>query len=217
MSALTARAYGPAKRALDVTVALAVLALTAPVQVAVAAAVRHYLGKPVLFRQPRPGLGGRTFTLYKYRTMLAPDADRGVLTDAERLTPIGRLLRSTSLDELPTLWNVVRGEMSLVGPRPLLVGYLERYNADQSRRHEVRPGVTGLAQVSGRNALTWEDRLRLDVEYVDRRSFALDLKILAATVATVVRRTGVSAQGDATMPEFLGTPPLAAPDARQGR
>jgi lipopolysaccharide/colanic/teichoic acid biosynthesis glycosyltransferase len=196
-----------AKRALDLTASLIALVVTLPVQGAVALAVRLNLGRPVLFRQIRPGLKGELFTILKFRTMRPADPARGWIDDSSRLTPLGRVLRSASLDELPTLWNVVRGDMSLVGPRPLLPQYLERYSPEQARRHDVRPGLTGLAQVSGRNALTWEDRLRLDVEYVQRQSFALDLRILLKTLGTVVRRQGITAPGAATMTEFLGSRP----------
>jgi lipopolysaccharide/colanic/teichoic acid biosynthesis glycosyltransferase len=191
------------KRALDVSIAGLVLTVTAPVQAAVAMAVARDLGRPVLFRQERPGRGGHPFTLVKFRTMREPVA--GATDDAARLTSLGRVLRSTSLDELPTLWNVLRGEMSLVGPRPLLMDYLKRYTPEQARRHEVRPGVTGLAQVNGRNDLDWADRFELDVWYVDHRSLALDLRILAGTVAAVLARRGISAQGQATAAEFRGT------------
>lgn len=193
------------KRAVDVVVASVVLAASLPVQVGVAITVRTSMGSPVLFRQPRPGKDGVVFELVKFRTMRNPDAER--VTDAERLTPLGRFLRSTSLDELPTLWNVVKGDMSLVGPRPLLVEYLPRYSPEQARRHEVRPGITGLAQVSGRNAISWEQKLTLDVEYVDHQSLALDLQILARTAVSVLRRHGISAQGEATMAPFLGGGP----------
>lgn len=193
------------KRAVDVVVASVVLAASLPVQVGVAIAVRTSMGSPVLFRQPRPGKDGVVFELVKFRTMRNPDAER--VTDAERLTPLGRFLRSTSLDELPTLWNVVKGDMSLVGPRPLLVEYLPRYSPEQARRHEVRPGITGLAQVSGRNAISWEQKLTLDVEYVDHQSLTLDLQILARTAVSVLRRHGISAQGEATMAPFLGGGP----------
>lgn len=192
------------KRALDVAVAGALLVLTAPAQLAVAVAVRRRLGSPVLFRQARPGLHGRPFTLLKFRTMLDVDPARGLTTNEQRLTPFGRRLRATSLDELPSLWNVLRGDMSLVGPRPLRTDYLERYSARQARRHEVRPGVTGLAQVSGRNALGWDERLALDVEYVERRSLRLDLAILLRTLLTVVRRDGIDHEGHATMEAFQG-------------
>lgn len=194
--------YDATKRALDASVAAVGLVATAPLQAVVALAVLAKHGRPVLFRQPRPGKGGRVFELVKFRTMLLPDAQR--VSDADRLTPLGRFLRSTSLDELPTLWNVLKGDMSLVGPRPLLVQYLERYSPEQARRHEVRPGVTGLAQVRGRNGLDWDEKLALDVEYVDHRSFALDLRILWETVAVVLLRRGISADGHVTMAEFQG-------------
>lgn len=190
------------KRILDIAVAAVVLILTLPVQIIVAAMIMVKLGRPVIFRQPRPGRHGEVFTLYKFRTMRPLDPSRGLASDEARLTRFGRLLRGTSLDELPTFWNVLFGDMSLVGPRPLLVSYLDRYTPVQARRHEVRPGVTGLAQVSGRNSVDWDERLQLDVEYVDRRSLALDLWILWRTVAVVIRRDGVSANGHATMPEF---------------
>ncbi len=193
------RGYDAVKRAIDVAAASAALVITLPVQAAVAVAVRIDLGSPVLFRQPRPGKNGRVFELVKFRTMRAGEGD-----DAERLTPCGRFLRATSLDELPTFWHVLRGEMSLVGPRPLLVEYLDRYTPEQARRHEVRPGVTGLAQVSGRNDLDWDAKLALDVDYVERRSLRLDLSILARTIAVVLQRNGIAASGHATMPTFKG-------------
>lgn len=196
--------YDRAKRAIDVVVGGLGLILTAPIQVSTVVAVLAAHGRPVLFRQPRPGKDGRIFELVKFRTMLLPDATH--VTDAERLTRFGRFLRSTSLDELPTLWNVLRGDMSLVGPRPLLVEYLERYSPEQARRHEVRPGITGLAQVSGRNTIGWEERLALDVEYVDQRSLVVDIQILFRTLISVVRRQGISAAGEATMSTFTGTP-----------
>ena len=192
------------KRRFDIILSALALALTAPVQGAVALVVLATQGRPVLFRQPRPGLHGEVFVLTKFRTMRCVDATH--VTDAERLTRVGRFLRSTSLDELPSLWNVLRGDMSIVGPRPLLVSYLDRYTPEQSRRHQVRPGITGLAQVSGRNSLSWEERFALDVEYVERRSLALDVSILWRTVAAVARRQGISAAGEATMSEFGGTP-----------
>lgn len=198
-------AYDPVKRGIDVIVACLLLVVTAPVQAVLALVIRRRLGSPVLFRQPRPGKDERVFELVKFRTMLEPDPERGLITDEQRLTGLGRLLRSSSLDELPTLWNVVKGDMSLVGPRPLLVQYLERYSATQRRRHEVRPGITGLAQVSGRNALGWRAKFDLDLEYVNTRSLRLDLQILFLTVARVLQRDGIAAVGDATMPEFTGT------------
>lgn len=196
------------KRALDLTLTLPVLLLSLPIQLVVAVLVRLRLGSPVLFRQARPGLGGKSFELMKFRTMRPVDPLRGWTDDASRMTPLGALLRSTSLDELPTLWNVVRGDMSLVGPRPLLVQYLGRYTAEQARRHEVLPGLTGLAQASGRNALTWEDRFRFDVQYVDRQSLSLDLSILRRTVGSVLRREGISGEGEVTMSEFTGRRPM---------
>jgi len=196
---------GAAKRGLDVGVAAVGLILTAPVQMVVAGLVARKLGRPVFFVQPRPGKGGVVFDLVKFRTMLPVDAARGLLTDEDRMTRFGALLRSTSLDELPTLWNVLRGDMSLVGPRPLLVRYLDRYSPRQARRHDVRPGMTGLAQVSGRNAISWEDKLELDVRYVETRSFLGDLLILVSTALKVVRREGVTAEGSVTTAEFLGS------------
>lgn len=196
----------PMKRTFDLLLVLATLPLWLPVVAALALLVRLALGGPVLFRQPRVGRQGRVFRLWKFRSMTdARDARGRLLPDAERLTPFGRALRSTSLDELPSLVNVLRGEMSLVGPRPLLVEYLPLYSPRQARRHEVRPGVTGWAQVNGRNALGWEQRFEHDVWYVDHRSFWLDLRILAMTVAKVFRREGVSAEGHATMEPFRGT------------
>jgi sugar transferase EpsL len=192
-----------AKRALDVLGAAGGLIALAPVLLLVALAVRYSLGSPVLFRQIRAGRHGRPFELLKFRTMTdARDAGGELLPDSERLTRFGRWLRSTSLDELPELINVQRGEMSLVGPRPLLLEYLPHYSAEQARRHEVRPGITGWAAVRGRNALSWERRLALDVWYVDHWSIALDLKILLITVVKVLRREGISPEGHATMPRF---------------
>jgi len=191
------------KRLFDLLVALAALIVLSPLLGVVAVMVRVRLGSPVLFAQPRPGRAGRVFTLHKFRTMTTlRDAQGKLRPDAERLTDFGRWLRATSLDELPELWNVVRGDMSLVGPRPLLVTYLERYSPEQARRHAVRPGLTGWAQVNGRNATTWDERLRLDVWYVDHGSFGLDLRILAATIAVLWRRDGIHAPGSETMPEF---------------
>ncbi|CAJ0690593.1 putative sugar transferase EpsL [Ralstonia mannitolilytica] len=170
--------------------------------------IRRKLGSPVFFRQRRPGLYGEPFEMVKFRTMTdARGPDGQLLPDAERLTPFGRFLRSTSLDELPELWNVVKGDMSLVGPRPLLMEYLPLYSAEQARRHEVRPGVTGWAQVNGRNALSWEDKFRLDVWYVDNHSLWLDIKILWLTVRKVLVREGISADGEATMSKFTGNEP----------
>ncbi len=193
------------KRGLDVALASAGLVAVAPVLGIVALGVRATMGRPVLFRQERAGFRGRPFTLYKFRTMLDPSDPRARgPRDEDRLTRIGAFLRATSLDELPSLWNVVRGDLSLVGPRPLLMRYLPRYSPEQARRHEVPPGVTGWAQVNGRNALTWPEKFALDVWYVDHWSLWLDFKILAMTVVKVFRREGISAGGYATMPEFLG-------------
>jgi lipopolysaccharide/colanic/teichoic acid biosynthesis glycosyltransferase len=194
-----------AKRGFDILVSGILLLILAIPMFVIALLIRFALGPPILFVGQRPGLHGRIFTMYKFRTMTdAVDDNGNLLPDEERLTRFGRFLRSTSLDELPELFNVLKGDMSLVGPRPLLPEYLDRYDPDQARRHEVRPGLTGLAQVRGRNAMAWEERLSLDVWYVDNMSTALDLKILAATFARVVSRAGVSAPGHATMPEFRG-------------
>ena len=181
------------------------LIVLAPLFALVAIAVRVDVGSPVMFRQARPGLNGCPFKLIKFRTMRdACDSEGQTLPDEARLTRFGNFLRSTSLDELPELWNVVRGEMSLVGPRPLLMQYLPRYSARQARRHEVRPGITGWTQINGRNTLSWEEKFDLDIWYVENHSFILDLKILLKTLAKVFSRDGVSAQGHATMPEFKG-------------
>jgi lipopolysaccharide/colanic/teichoic acid biosynthesis glycosyltransferase len=188
------------KRLVDISVASGTLALGAPVLGAAALAVRVTMGRPVLFSQARPGRDGRLFTVRKLRTMVP-----GGGSDGARLTPLGRLLRAASLDELPQLWNVLRGEMSLVGPRPLLVAYLGRYTPEQARRHEVLPGITGWAQINGRNTVGHEEKFRLDVWYVDNWSLTLDARILATTVWRVLSRSGITAEGHATMPEFLGT------------
>ncbi|WP_342355676.1 sugar transferase [Deinococcus humi] len=195
------------RRIVDVAAAGTGLAVLSVPMLALALAVRFKLGYPVLFSQKRPGLHGKPFTMYKFRTMRdAVDAHGQPLPDSERLTPLGRFLRASSLDELPELFNVLRGDMSLVGPRPLLMEYLERYTPQQARRHEVRPGITGWAQVNGRNAISWEEKFKLDVWYVDNRNFALDLKILWMTIQKVFRREGISAAGEATMSKFLGEP-----------
>ena len=188
------------KRFLDLAIVLVLGPIWIPVAAVVAALVRAKLGRPVLFHQERAGLNGRPFTLYKFRTMR-----EGEGTDAERLTRLGRFLRAASLDELPELWNVLKGEMSLVGPSPLPVRYLPRYSPEQNRRHEVLPGITGWAQVNGRNSLDWETKFRYDVDYVDGRSLWLDLKILFMTAAQVVCPRHVSHDGEATMSEFTGT------------
>lgn len=197
-----ARPYDVVKRGLDIVASAVALVVLSPVIVATAVLVAVKLGRPIVFAQDRPGKDGRIFTLYKFRSMRSVDESRGWVTDADRLTPFGLRLRSTSLDELPSLWNVLRGDMSIVGPRPLLVEYLERYTPEQARRHEVRPGVTGLAQVSGRNAISWESKFAQDVRYVDRRSVGLDLRIVVATIASVVKREGISAEGHVTMSKF---------------
>lgn len=198
--------YPVAKRALDVAGAGFGLAAASPIMALTAIAIAYDLGRPVFFLQVRPGKGGLPFGMLKFRTMRdAVDASGRQLPDAARLTRLGRFLRSTSLDELPELWNVLRGEMSLVGPRPLLTEYLPRYSPAQARRHEVLPGVTGWAQIRGRNALSWEEKFALDVWYVDHASFWLDLRILAGTVGAVLRRDGISHAGDATMPPFTGS------------
>ncbi|MFW7343380.1 sugar transferase [Pollutimonas sp. H1-120] len=193
------------KRLFDIVAATTALLLLSPVLACVAVLVALKMGRPILFKQQRPGLHEKPFLMLKFRTMRhATDARGQELDDAQRLTPFGRWLRSTSLDELPELWNVLKGELSLVGPRPLLMEYLPRYDSVQRRRHEVRPGLTGWAQVNGRNAVDWEERFQLDVWYVDHRSFWLDMKILAMTVQLVLTRKGVNAQGEATMRKFTG-------------
>ena len=195
------------KRVLDVLGASAALVVLSPLLAVVAVLVRARMGPPVLFRQLRPGREGRPFELTKFRTMTDQRGpDGALLPDAQRLTALGRFLRRTSIDELPELVNVVRGDMSLVGPRPLLMEYLPRYSPEQARRHEVRPGVTGWTQVNGRNALTWEEKFALDVWYVDHRSTRLDLEILGRTVSQVLGGQGVSAPGHATMEPFRGSP-----------
>jgi sugar transferase EpsL len=199
------RRWMVAKRLLDLTLGGVLLVVLALPMLVIAVVARFVLGSPVLFRSERPGLNGEIFTIYKFRTMSADvDDDGQPLPDEARLSRFGRALRSLSLDELPELLNVVRGNMSLVGPRPLLPRYLERYTGEQARRHEVKPGITGLAQVRGRNDTSWEERLALDVWYVDNRSMLLDLRILAATIGRVGSRRGISAPGHATMPEFRG-------------
>lgn len=193
------------KRCLDLIIAIPALVVAAPVLAMIALAVRAALGRPVLFRQIRPGLNGRTFALWKFRTMTDERDTRGdLLPDSQRLRWLGRFLRRASLDELPELWNVVRGDMSLVGPRPLLVEYLERYTPEQFRRHEMPPGITGLAQVRGRNLLTWEERFALDIWYIDHWSPALDLRILAMTVWKVLVGEGIGHPGFATMEKYMG-------------
>lgn len=193
------------KRALDILGAAIGLMVFSPILIVVSLMIRREMGSPVLFRQTRPGMHGKPFQMFKFRTMRdAIDADGRPLPDAERLTKLGSFLRSSSLDELPELWNVLMGEMSLVGPRPLLMEYLPLYSHEQARRHEVRPGVTGWAQVNGRNAISWDEKFALDVSYIDNRSLWLDLKIIWLTIRKVVKREGISAAGEATMPKFEG-------------
>lgn len=199
------RRFSYLKRLLDIVFATFAMILLAPAILTVAFAVLAKLGQPVLFVQERPGRYGRAFRLIKFRTMLNSTDQRGrLLDDSERLTAFGKWLRSTSLDELPELWNVLKGDMSLVGPRPLLMKYLPLYTDVQMRRHEMRPGITGWAQVNGRNAISWEEKFALDVWYVDNASLLLDFRILLITLAKVFNRTGVTAEGAATMPEFQG-------------
>src|SRR5690554_1874927 len=194
------------KRFFDLVASALGLVALAPVFVVVAFLIRRKLGSPVFFRQTRPGLSGKPFEMIKFRTMLdATDKHGNPLPDEQRMTPFGSFLRATSLDELPELWNVLKGDMSLVGPRPLLMEYLPLYSKEQFRRHEVRPGVTGWAQVNGRNAISWEDKFKLDVWYVDNQSFWLDLKILFLTVKKVLVRDGISGEGEVTMSKFTGT------------
>ena len=201
------RRYDTLKRTLDVLGAGVGVVLVAPLMAATAVVVALKLGRPVLFRQQRPGRDGRMFEIVKYRTMLQPDSMLGDDNDEGRMTRTGSRIRSLSLDELPSLWNVLKGDMSIVGPRPLKTSYLTRYSPRQMRRHEVRPGLTGLAQVSGRNALSWDDRLELDVWYVDNRSLRLDLSVLVRTIGRVLRRDGITGEGQATVSEFFGPTP----------
>lgn len=194
------------KRPLDLVCALSATVVLSPVLLVTAAMVRSKLGSPVIFTQERPGRDGKVFRLYKFRTMLPPkDGVIDPKQDAARLTPFGKKLRSTSLDELPELFNIIKGDMAIVGPRPLLVQYLDRYTPKQARRHEVRPGFTGLAQVKGRNAISWEEKFEWDVKYVDKITFKGDCRIILDTIKTVVKREGISAAGEATMEEFMGT------------
>ncbi len=195
------------KRIFDLLLVSATGLIFLPVILVLALIIRCVIGSPVIFKQQRPGFHAKPFYIYKFRTMNDKKNSYGVLlSDAERLTNFGKWLRSTSLDELPSLWNVLKGEMSLVGPRPLLMEYVPLYNAVQVRRHEVKPGVTGWAQVNGRNAISWEDKFRLDVWYVDHQSVWLDIKIILLTVKKVFFRHGISAEGEATMPKFTGNP-----------
>jgi sugar transferase EpsL len=195
-----------AKRLLDILISFLGLIILSPLLVLIAIAIFLKMGPPVLFRHTRPGLHGIFFVLYKFRTMIErKDDSDNAAPDEERIVPLGQFLRKTSLDELPELWNVLRGEMSLVGPRPLLPQYLTRYNAEQRKRHDVKPGITGWAQVNGRNALSWEKRFELDLWYINHWSFWLDLKILSRTLVIILRREGINQQGHVSMPEFLGS------------
>ena len=206
--------YLAIKRAIDIVGASAGLCLGAPLLLGIGVVSAWRIGRPVLFTQPRPGRDGAIFHMIKFRTMREAFDEAGQpLPDAARLTPFGRWLRASSLDELPELWHVLRGEMSLVGPRPLLVQYLPRYTPQQARRHELRPGLTGWAQINGRNALSWEEKFALDVWYVDHASLALDVQILWRTVMAVLRREGIAGGGEATMSEFMGSPAASATDA----
>ena len=194
------------KRLLDIVIASIALILLSPVYFIVARKVKNNLGSPVLFRQVRPGLHGKPFEMIKFRTMKdAVDANGNPLPDSERLTPFGKMLRSTSLDEMPELWNVIKGDMSIVGPRPLLVEYLPLYNEEQAKRHDVRPGITGYAQVNGRNAISWEKKFELDTWYVENQSLWLDFKIMLKTVKKVLAKDDISAEGEVTMSKFTGT------------
>nr|WP_313016092.1 sugar transferase [Moraxella sp. CTOTU48841] len=194
------------KRTFDIVASASALVLLSPVLAITAHKVKKELGSPVLFRQTRPGLYGKPFEMIKFRTMKdATDKEGNALPDSERLTEFGKKLRASSLDELPELWNVLKGDMSLVGPRPLLIEYLPLYNAEQAKRHNVRPGVTGYAQVNGRNSLSWEDKFKLDTWYVEHQSLWLDMKILLKTVKKVIIKDGISAEGEATMTKFTGT------------
>ena len=193
------------KRLFDLTIALSSVILLTPIFVLIGFFVRIRIGSPVLFRQRRPGLHGKPFTIYKFRTMTDKrDEDGNLLPDSDRLTKLGRFLRKTSMDELPELFNVIKGDMSIVGPRPLLMQYLDRYTPEQARRHEVKPGITGWAQVNGRNAISWEDKFKLDVWYVDNWSIWLDVKIIAMTIWKILKREGINQPGQATAEEFFG-------------
>jgi lipopolysaccharide/colanic/teichoic acid biosynthesis glycosyltransferase len=193
------------KRLIDIVGSLIGLALSSPIIIVISIVIYFTMGRPIFFKQVRPGLKGKPFVIYKFRTMLdLRNEKRNLLPDEKRLTTIGKFLRSTTLDELPEFWNVLKGDMSLVGPRPLLMEYLDRYTPEQARRHNVKPGMTGWAQVNGRNAISWEEKFKLDVWYVDNWNIFLDLKIILLTILKVLKREGISAEGHATMPEFRG-------------
>jgi sugar transferase EpsL len=203
------------KRLFDIISSAAGLIAFSPLLAALAVLVRLKLGAPVLFRQQRPGLGGKSFVIYKFRTMTVQrDAAGNLLPDEQRLPAFGRFLRSTSFDELPELFNVLKGDMSIVGPRPLMMKYLDRYSPEQARRHEVKPGITGWAQVNGRNSVSWEERFKLDVWYVDNRTLWLDIKIILKSIWMVIAREGITQQGRATMDEFMGTKQQKTQDLR---
>lgn len=206
------KTYDYVKRGIDIVGSISGLIVLSPVIAVSALAVRANLGSPVLFKQQRPGLNGKIFTLYKFRSMRDINPDLDLITPEQRMTAFGQKFRATSLDELPSLINVLKGDMSLVGPRPLLVEYLARYTPEQARRHEVRPGVTGLAQVNGRNELEWDKRFILDVEYVEKRSLLLDLKILFKTVLIAFKRSGITAEGHVVGQEFKGNQPITTPE-----
>jgi lipopolysaccharide/colanic/teichoic acid biosynthesis glycosyltransferase len=194
------------KRIIDIIGSLIGLVVASPIIVVISIIIYITMGRPIFFKQVRPGLKGKPFVIYKFRTMLdLRDENGNLLPDEKRLTTIGKFLRSTTLDELPEFWNVLKGDMSLVGPRPLLMEYLDRYTPEQARRHNVKPGMTGWAQINGRNAITWEEKFKLDVWYVDNWNILLDLKIIFLTILKVLKREGISAEGHATMPEFMGS------------
>jgi sugar transferase EpsL len=196
------------KRLFDIISSIAGLAVTSPLLIILAILIRLKLSSPILFRQQRPGLRGKAFVIYKFKTMTDQcDSSGNLLPDEQRLPAFGRFLRSTSFDELPELFNVLKGDMSIVGPRPLMMKYLDRYSPEQARRHEVKPGITGWAQINGRNAISWEDRFKLDIWYVDNQTFWLDMKIIFKTIRNVIAKEGITQQGRATMDEFMGTPP----------
>jgi sugar transferase EpsL len=212
------RSTGIVKRLVDIAAASVLLVFLGPLLMVVCLGIRIALGSPVFFRQTRPGLNGVPFVLYKFRTMKdLRDGDGNLLTDEQRMTGMGSWLRRASLDELPELWNVLKGDMSMVGPRPLLMQYLDRYTAEQRRRHEVRPGITGWAQVNGRNAIAWEEKFAFDVWYVDHCSFRLDCTILFLTLRKTMAREGINQPGQVTMEEFMGSPPRSSADGREAR
>lgn len=209
---VTAQMYRFSKRFFDIVVAAIGLVLLFPLILMVASLVRINLGSPIIYRQTRPGIHGEPFEILKFRSMLhQTGSESGTLSNEQRLTPFGKVLRSLSLDELPELWNILKGDMSIVGPRPLLMDYLALYDSKQARRHEVQPGLTGWSQVNGRNALSWDEKFELDIWYVDHASFWLDLKIILMTVSKVLRREGISHPGDVAMPRFQGSSSRHAP------